>query len=41
MFNRAVERGYATSNPAEKTAKAQVIGEAPRNPDGAENARVL
>ncbi|MEY2487128.1 MAG: hypothetical protein QOH39_2776 [Verrucomicrobiota bacterium] len=29
MFNYAIQRGYATSNPAESTAKAKVVGEAP------------
>ncbi len=29
MFNYAVQRGYATSNPAEKTAKAKVVDSPP------------
>ncbi len=29
MFNHAVRRGYAISNPADKTAKAKVVGETP------------
>jgi integrase len=29
MFSFAVQRGYATDNPAERTAKANIVGEAP------------
>jgi integrase len=41
MFNYAVENGYATSNPAESTAKAKVVGEAPGILTVNETARLL
>jgi integrase len=41
MFNFAVQRGYATNNPAEKTAKAKEVDEAPGILTVAEVARLM
>jgi integrase len=41
MFNHAIARGYATSNPAEKTEKAKVVGEAPGILTVTQTARLL
>jgi integrase len=41
MFNYATQRGYATSNPAESTAKAKVVGEKPGILTVSEMARLL
>jgi integrase len=41
MFNYAIQRGYGTSNPAETTAKAKVIGEAPGILTVVQTARLL
>jgi integrase len=41
MCNFAVQRGYATSNPAEKTAKAKELGEAPGILTVQQTARLL
>lgn len=41
MFNHAVRRGYAISNPAEKTAKAKVVGETPGILNVQQTARLL
>ncbi len=41
MFNYAIQRGYATGNPAETTAKAKVIGDAPGILTVVQTARLL
>ncbi len=41
MFNYAVQRGYATSNPAEKTAKAKVVDSPPGILTVQQTARLL
>jgi len=41
MFNFAIQRGYATTNPAETTAKAKVVSEAPGILTIGEAARLL
>jgi integrase len=41
MFNHAVQRGYATSNPAEKTAKAKVVDSPPGILTVQQTARLL
>lgn len=40
-FNFAVQRGYAASNPAEKTAKAKLVGGVPGILTATETARLL
>jgi integrase len=41
MFNHAIARGYATSNPAEKTAKAKVVDSPPGILTVQQTARLL
>jgi len=41
MFNHAVQRDYATSNPAESTAKAKVVGKSPGILTVQQTARLL